>query len=178
MKRFVSLFAAVCVAAALLAGSGTSMSVRELVSGAKGIYGEDGERFFGLGEAGRDRVQLRGGAFFIRKGAIIPKWRDRDYVGQYTDEKIELHFYPYGESKYIFREDDGISLDYLTKTSCHTRICCSAADDKIKISIGERVGSYDGKPQKRIWKVTVHGTTLPVEVSCAEKDAEVILCGE
>lgn len=30
-------------AAALLAGSGTSMSVRELVSGAKGIYGEDGE---------------------------------------------------------------------------------------------------------------------------------------
>ena len=120
----------------------------------------------------------RGGAFFIRKGAIIPKWRDRDYVGQYTDEKIELHFYPYGESEYIFREDDGISLDYLTKTSCHTRICCSAADDKIKISIGERVGSYDGKPQKRIWKVTVHGTTLPVEVSCAEKDAEVIPCEE
>lgn len=120
----------------------------------------------------------RGGAFFIRKGAIIPKWRDRDYVGQYTDEEIELHFYPYGESEYIFREDDGISLDYHTKTSCHTRICCSAADDKIKISIGERVGSYDGKPQKRIWKVTVHGTALPVEVSCAEKDAEVILCEE
>lgn len=117
----------------------------------------------------------RGGAFFVKKGAIIPKWKDRDYVAQYTDEEMELHFYPHGDSEYIFREDDGISLDYLENTSCHTKISCSEDENCIKIHIGDRVGDYQGKPEKRIWKIFVHGTDKDVEVSCDETNAETIV---
>lgn len=111
----------------------------------------------------------RGGAFFIKKGAIIPKWKDRDFADQYTDEEMELHFYPHGRSEYIFREDDGISLDYLEKMSCHTKITCEEKEDKVIINIGKRCGEYSGKPKKRIWKAAVHGTDKPVEIFCDEE---------
>lgn len=116
----------------------------------------------------------RGGAFFIKRGAIIPKWKDRDYTSQYTDEEIELHFYPYGKSEYVFREDDGLSLDYINNQACHTKITCDAMGDTIKINIGERCGNYNNKPEKRIWKISIHGMDKPVEAFCSEINAEVI----
>ena len=70
-------------------------------------------------------------------------------AGLHTDEEMELHFYPHGRSEYIFREDDGISLDYLEKMSCHTKISCEEKEDKVIINIGKRCGEYSGKPKKR-----------------------------
>ena len=111
----------------------------------------------------------RGGAFFIKKGAIIPRWKDRDYTTQYTDEEVELHFYPHEKSEYIFREDDGISLDYLQNNSCHTKITCDATGNTIKIHIGDRAGDYNGKPSKRIWKIFIHNTDKKAEIECSEQ---------
>ena len=111
----------------------------------------------------------RGGAFFIKKGAIIPKWRDRDYVSQYSEEEIELHFYPEGKTEYTFREDDGISLDYLNKDSCHTKIECDAHDNEVIIKIGDRIGDYNGKPENRLWKIYVHGEYKNIKVMSGEK---------
>lgn len=115
----------------------------------------------------------KGGGFFIKKGAIIPKWRDRDYVGQYSDEEIQLHFYPCGKTEYIFREDDGESLDYTENVSCHTYIECDDTSDKVKIKIGKRVGDYKNKSEKRTWMVYVHGCDKEVEVFCDEENAEI-----
>lgn len=115
----------------------------------------------------------RGGALFIRKGAIIPKWRDRDFMSQYGDEEIILHFYPYGESEYVFREDDGESFDYLDKPSCRTRMICEETEKAINIKIGIREGEYDNKPQNRVWKIVVHGTEKPINVICDESSAAV-----
>lgn len=115
----------------------------------------------------------RGGAFFIKKGSIIPKWCGRDYTSQYSDEVIQLHFYPHGKSEYVFREDDGISLDYRKGISCHTHIEYSETADKLFIRIGNREGDYSNKPQNRIWEIYVHGCSKPLEVSCNEKTANI-----
>lgn len=111
----------------------------------------------------------KGGAFFVKLGAIIPKWKDRDFVTQYSDEEIQLHFYPFGKSEYIFREDDGISLDYIESTSCHTKITCSENENEVEINIGERIGEYKDKPKDRIWQLYVHNCDKPVKVICSEK---------
>lgn len=115
----------------------------------------------------------RGGAFFIKKGAIIPRWRDRDYIGQYSDEEIELHIYPYGKSEYIFREDDGESLDYRTNMSCHTLIQCDATGDTVKIKIGKREGDYKTKTETKTWLLKVYGTDKKIDVVCDEETATV-----
>ena len=117
--------------------------------------------------------ERRGGGLFIRGGAIIPGWRDRDYVSQYSDDTISLDIYPDGNSEYIFREDDGVSLDCNTKLSCHTKITVTETDEKVVVEIGERVGDYEGKPGTRKWLVRVHpkdDRDQLLEVKCAEGD--------
>lgn len=117
--------------------------------------------------------ETRGGGLFIKGGAIIPGWSDRDYAAQKSDEVISLDIYPDGDSSYIFREDDGISLDYEKKLSCHTLITVSETDEKVTVTIGERVGDYDGKPAVRKWLVRVHprdDRDQLLEVKCAPGD--------
>ena len=117
--------------------------------------------------------ERRGGGLFIRGGAIIPGWSDRDYYSQYSDETISLDIYPDGDSEFIFREDDGISLDCNSKLSCHTLIKVTETDEKVTIDIGERVGDYNGKPETRKWLVRVHpkdDRDQLLEVKCAEGD--------
>ncbi|MBE6612512.1 MAG: DUF5110 domain-containing protein [Ruminococcaceae bacterium] len=98
----------------------------------------------------------RGGGLFIRGGAIIPGWRDRDYMAQYDDSEISLDIYPDGDRTYIFREDDGVSLDYETQDSCQTVITVTETPEKLTVNIGARVGDYAGKPERRTWLVRVH----------------------
>ena len=83
----------------------------------------------------------------------------------YSDEEIRLHFYPYCHTEYIFREDDGVSLDYEENMSCHTLITCDCEEDCVKIHIGKRMGNYHNKPEERTWLITVHGTNQPVQIT-------------
>ncbi len=122
--------------------------------------------------------ETRGGGLFIRGGAIIPNWSDRDYIGQMSDEEIYIDIYPDGNSSYIFREDDGISLDYETKMSCHTQIDVSETADSINVVIGKREGDYDGKVECRTWRIRVHTKSADdkrtINVKCDSTDKFVI----
>lgn len=120
----------------------------------------------------------KGGALFIKKGAIIPKWCERDYTSQFSDENIQLHIYPYKKSSYVFYEDDGITLDYRNGMGSSTYIETDDTGDKFIINIGKREGNYKGKPEKRIWEITVYGTQKEIVVSCDEEDAKIIIKGE
>ncbi len=117
----------------------------------------------------------KGGAMLIKKGAVIPQWRDRDYTTQYSDEEIALHFYPGGDTEYLFREDDGMSLDYRTQVSCRTLIRCQEREGNVLVSIGRREGGYENKPEKRVWKIFVHGYDGQVQTECEEEGTQVIL---
>lgn len=119
----------------------------------------------------------RGGGLFIRGGAIIPNWKDRDYMAQYDDSEMLLDIYPWGRSEYCFREDDGESLDYLQQKSCQTRIRVDETEDEIEIHIGERCGEYTGKAAQRLWKVRVHlqdsQQKKQIRAVCAQPDTVV-----
>ena len=118
----------------------------------------------------------RGGALFVRGGAILPQWRDRDYTAQYTDEEIELHVWPHESSRTTFYEDDGVSLQYLTEKPCRTEILCEETAQGVTVTIGERVGDYTGKPDVRTWKVTVHGCDRPVKLICqSDRDRAILM---
>lgn len=134
-----------------------------------------GERYCGPCTVPYTPPAGKGGGLFVRRGAIVPMWKDRDYVYQYDDSEIELDVYPLGESCYVFREDDGISLDYENRQSCRTEIFCRADAEKVELTIGERVGEYAGKAEKRIWKVRVHGDQAPVVIRKQSETDEVIL---
>ncbi|MBO5219354.1 MAG: DUF5110 domain-containing protein, partial [Clostridia bacterium] len=116
----------------------------------------------------------RGGGLFIRGGAIIPGWKDRGYIAQFGEEEITLDIYPDGDREYIFREDDGISLDYQKKDSCHTKITVTETPEKVTVNIGKREGDYEGKPVRRTWLVRVHPVDPDadqlLEVKCDEAD--------
>ncbi len=132
-----------------------------------------GDEFVGPCDITYEAPEKRGGGLFIKGGAIIPGWSDRDYISQKSDECISLDIYPDGDSELIFREDDGISLDCNTKASCRTHITVTETDEKVTVTIGERVGDYDGKPETRRWLVRVHpkpNTDQLLEVKCAEGD--------
>ncbi len=123
-----------------------------------------------------DYPSTRGGGLYVRGGAVIPSFCDRDYCDQYDESEIYLDIYPQGSSSYIFREDDGVSTDYETSPSCHTLISVDECEDEVRVKIGNRDGDYRGKVQKRIWRVRVHqlgGEKRTVSVICDEND-EVI----
>lgn len=116
----------------------------------------------------------RGGALFIKQGAILPMWKERDYVGQYGEEEIELHIYPKKETTfYLFYEDDGESLEHQKGIGSHTLISCLDEGDLVRVHIGERKGDYHGKPGERRWKVVVHKKNRKFAVTCEEKNAVI-----
>ena len=55
----------------------------------------------------------------------------------------------------------------------HSRALTDA--EKVELTIGERVGEYAGKAEKRIWKVRVHGDQAPVVIRKQSETDEVIL---
>lgn len=120
----------------------------------------------------------RGGALFVRGGAILPEWCERDYTTQYSDEEIELHIYPNGESRTVFYEDDGVSLQYLTAKPCRTEIVCLETEDSVTVTVGAREGDYTGKPERRTWKVTVHGCNKPLKLICNGENDCAVPAGE
>ena len=117
----------------------------------------------------------KGGGLFVRHGAIIPSWKDRDFVGQYGDEEIVLDVYPCGETRYVFREDDGLSLDYEKSMSCHTEIICRTSDAETRLTIGRREGEYQGKCAHRLWKVRMNGAVGSAAIEALDPADQAVM---
>ena len=115
----------------------------------------------------------RGGGLFIRGGAVIPNWSDRRFITEKDERTIALDIWPDGNSDYVFREDDGVSLDCNVRFACRTKIEVHSNADAIRVHIGAREGEYNGKPDVREWVVRAHllpGDERPVCVDCAPGD--------
>ncbi len=106
----------------------------------------------------------RGGPLFVRAGAIIPTWPELDFIGQCEVTTVGLDVYPEGDSSFVLYEDDGISYEYLAGAVATTTIACQATAQATTVSIGPRVGSYEGMPAERSWEVTIHCAAAPASV--------------
>lgn len=98
----------------------------------------------------------RGGALFIKRGAIIPNWHYVDYVNQKKVEDIIIHFYPDGESEFTLYEDDGVSFEYINGALATTFIKCVKNNSTIEIKLEPRKGEYIGKSEKRSYSIVIH----------------------
>lgn len=107
----------------------------------------------------------RGGALFIRGGAIIPTQDGLQYIDCKDPEKLNLEIFPEGESTYTFFEDDGVSCEYEEGKRAQTVICCKEDKDSVTVTVGPRTGSFSGMVKNRWYTVKVFAGKKPMSVT-------------
>ena len=110
----------------------------------------------------------RGGALFVKAGAIIPLQPDMDYIGQMEVDNLVLEIFPEGDSSYTLYDDDGISMGYKDGARTEILMTCSASDGQIQITSSERTGSFEGMPENLSLTLVIH----------ADKPASILLDNE
>ncbi|MEI8245701.1 MAG: TIM-barrel domain-containing protein [Lentisphaerota bacterium] len=113
----------------------------------------------------------RGGALFVKAGAIIPMQEDCDFIGTNTPEKIIWDVFPHGHSSFELFEDDGETYNYLKGETAVTRAVCNMHDKKLEFNISPRKGSYFNMPKHRVHDIVIHLESKPEKV---EVDTEWI----
>ncbi|MBR5379539.1 MAG: glycoside hydrolase family 31 protein [Clostridia bacterium] len=116
----------------------------------------------------------RGGALFVRAGAIVPTQADKLYTDCLDDERLTLDAYPAADcdGTYTFYEDDGKTQKYLSGEIASTKMRLTRTGSKIILNVGPREGCFDGMRGTRMYtvkaltlakpqKVTVDGTDTP-----------------
>lgn len=105
--------------------------------------------------------ETRGGALFIREGAIIPYQKASHYIGEHSLDTLELKFYPRQTSSYILWEDDGITFAYEKGDFSKTKIDCVDTGDHTEITFNPVEGRYEGMPKERTWELEIFSDTKP-----------------
>jgi alpha-glucosidase (family GH31 glycosyl hydrolase) len=107
----------------------------------------------------------RGGPLFVRAGAIIPMWKEMDFVGRETPEVITLDIYPHGDSRFTLYEDDGVTFACEQGEIAITDISCAATPERITVRIGPRRGIYADMPAKRTFMLRLHLAAKPAAIT-------------
>ncbi len=114
----------------------------------------------------------KGGALFVKQGAIIPISPDVAWLGKKPAETLELHVYPEGDTSFTLYEDDGISFDYEKGGFTSTTIQSKAGENTVSVDISPVKGAFNGMPAARKYTVRVHGDKWgKVLVNGAEQQA-------
>lgn len=100
----------------------------------------------------------RGGALFVKKGAILCRSYGINSIPDEPFEKYTLEIYPSDIAHdFILYEDDGISLEYKNGARSETYITAVKKDESIYISISPRDGDFIGKRDTVSYEVRVIG---------------------
>ena len=106
----------------------------------------------------------RGGALFVRGGAIIPMQPPRTFTSCEDEPQLLLEIYPFGESSYTLYEDDGLSLAYQDDKRAKTLITCKAGEKSCTLTIHKREGGFEGIRDDRSWQARIYMRETPHEV--------------
>ncbi len=109
----------------------------------------------------------RGGALWVKGGAIIPTWPPCDHVEKGWSTEVGLTVYPSATSEFTLYEDDGESLAYRQGKFSKTRLVCEADGKTVRLTIGGRGGAFAGMPETRDFTATIH---LPARPRCVTLD--------
>ena len=119
----------------------------------------------------------RGGALYIRGGAIIPTEQPKQYVDCKDGKEITLEIYPCGSSNRTFYEDDGVSCDYEKGMHTATAVSCEEKKGGCVITVGKREGSFTGMRSDREYTLRVFTKKAPKSVTVNGKAAEFLRDG-
>ncbi len=131
------------------------------------IYLPEGEWFdFWSGESynGKQTVEYvcpkdRGGALFVKAGAIIPRWRD-DVLSSESQNNRDLiiEYYEGASGSFTLYEDDGISYGYEQNNFNKTEIeITSTGNDIISINLIQSNSDYCGFDGERTLQFVIKG---------------------
>lgn len=112
-----------------------------------------------------DVPRNRGGALFIKAGAIIPYKNLSQYIEEFPNDTLTVKVYPEGESDYTLLQDDGISFDYEKDSIASTTFRCATTNNAIKFSIAPTKGSYKEIPEKVVYKIEMQVKQKPKKIT-------------
>lgn len=125
-----------------------------------------GELVQGAGEKEINWPADRGGALYIRQGAIVPFGPLMQYRGEKPVDEITLYIFPdKTESAFDLYEDDGVGFGYQNGESSITHVTAKQTNNITEIEIGWSKGDFKGKVENRKWNIKVHSDTGPSSVS-------------
>lgn len=111
----------------------------------------------------------RGGALFIKAGAIIPFKKITQYIEESPIDTLTVKVYPEGQSSYTLLQDDGISFDYENGNIASTVFSCTKTNSKIHFSIDPVRGSYKNMPKNIVYKIEIAAERKPRQVQINNK---------
>ncbi|MBR4253590.1 MAG: DUF5110 domain-containing protein [Lentisphaeria bacterium] len=121
-------------------------------------------------DAPLDRIPV-----FVKAGAILPWGEPMQYVDEKLPETLEIRVYPGADGSYSLYEDNG--KDYSYEQGKFTRIPFAWDDAKGELTIGDRVGEYDGMLKDRTFRVCLMNEQNAGADNIAKPDAEVKYSG-
>ena len=125
-----------------------------------------------VGPCTRPVVKSRewGGALYVKAGAIVPMWPQKQHLERGWNEKVIFHVYLGADGTAEWYEDDGDSLDY--RKGAYTTAALKLEGNTF--TIGARKGSFKGMPEAHDVTVVWHdgAKTKTVELGSVPADQE------
>jgi alpha-D-xyloside xylohydrolase len=112
---------------------------------------------------------------FVKAGAILPWGEPMQYVDEKLPETLEIRVYPGADGSYSLYEDNG--RDYSYEQGKFTRIPFAWDNAKGELTIGDRIGEYDGMLKDRTFRVCLMNEQNAGADNVAKPDAEVKYSG-
>lgn len=127
----------------------------------------------------------KGGALFVRAGAVIPMSAAARCVEEISTDHYDLAVYPGADSDFTLIEDDGYTFDYENGGTADTVISVSdSAADSFTLTVGQRVGSFagrekreDGRYKESDPEIKGMGETASFTVRIKHTCASAVRCG-
>lgn len=107
----------------------------------------------------------RAGVMMIRGGAIVPMMDPVPFIGRKPLDKLTLHIYPDGESRYIMYDCDAESYGYEQGRISSTLFQCCQKDNIIEIVVNPSEGEYENMPSKKNYVFKVASSKKPSKVT-------------
>lgn len=113
---------------------------------------------------------------YVRAGSIIPFGPEIQHTAELPAEQITLYVYAGADGSFTLYEDEGVNYNY--EKGAYTMIPFEYDDAARTLTIGERVGSYEGMLAERDVKVVLVGGGKSHGFNPDAKGVEVKYSGE
>lgn len=115
--------------------------------------------------------QGRGGALYVKEGAVIVRQPWMPFLGHHAPETLEIHVYPGADGAFTLCEDDYETYRYMQGEVARTEIemrntQCSSGGLRFSLAIGERKGQYGGMGEVCGFTVLIHYGRQPRGIAC------------
>jgi len=115
-----------------------------------------GTEYIGPFEGKYEVPEGKGGALFVKGGAIIPSQEPMNYIGERLFDRMTLDIFPDGDSAFTIYDDDGLSMNFKDGKRSETLVTCSENKDNIQVIITERQGNFEGMAKVFSILVKIH----------------------